>query len=303
VRLLFLGRLSSEDKADFAALFRCVRMLAERGVDCALVTAGGGTRQDAEALRALSVAYAIGDRVDIRVGVNDEDKTLLLSGSDIFVSPSNTISESFGLSLVEAMGHSLPVVCSDWSGYREVIAHGIQGYLIPVCWDSGSEGAWETAYILGQADSMAKRVALDAVRLADWIEYLVCHPDERVRMGTAGRVRAESVYSEARERRDIASLFTEARRASCQSCSGSDGGSDKITRAFGDYGTHRFPEDVICGQVAIDELPWALAAGVLDEDGALDICERMLKGEEVCEMLTDAVFALIRGGILPIHTR
>ena len=43
------------------------------------------------------------------------------AAADIFVSLSDNIQETFGLTPVEAMAAGLPVVASDWDGYRETI--------------------------------------------------------------------------------------------------------------------------------------------------------------------------------------
>ena len=37
----------------------------------------------------------------------------------------------FGLVIVEAMASGLPVVATDWNGYRDLVAHGDSGFLVP----------------------------------------------------------------------------------------------------------------------------------------------------------------------------
>ena len=44
--------------------------------------------------------------------------------ADVFVSPSDNIQETFGLAVVEAMASGLPVVASDWDGYRDLVDDG-----------------------------------------------------------------------------------------------------------------------------------------------------------------------------------
>ena len=57
-----------------------------------------------------------------------EDVITLLNISDLYMIPSK--SESFGLSALEALSCGVPVIGSSIGGLREVIEHGISGYII-----------------------------------------------------------------------------------------------------------------------------------------------------------------------------
>lgn len=59
-----------------------------------------------------------------------EDVPQLLGALDVFVSASET--ESFGLSIVEAMATGTPVVATATEGAKEVIRDGITGSLVPI---------------------------------------------------------------------------------------------------------------------------------------------------------------------------
>ena len=67
--------------------------------------------------------------------VSEEIKQKALSACDLVLSLVDNIQETFGLSIAEAMAAGRPVVASDWDGYRDLIRHGIDGYLVPSCWD------------------------------------------------------------------------------------------------------------------------------------------------------------------------
>ena len=53
------------------------------------------------------------------------------SAADLFTSLSDNIQETFGLPPVEAMAAGLPVVITDWNGYRDTLEDGVQGIAVP----------------------------------------------------------------------------------------------------------------------------------------------------------------------------
>jgi N-acetyl-alpha-D-glucosaminyl L-malate synthase BshA len=103
----------------------CVRILAEvrNTVPARLVFVGDGPeRSDAERLcRELGVA----DHVTF-LG-KQSALPEILSVADVFLLPSQQ--ESFGLSALEAMSCSVPVIGTNIGGIGEVVEHGESGYL------------------------------------------------------------------------------------------------------------------------------------------------------------------------------
>jgi glycosyltransferase involved in cell wall biosynthesis len=45
-----------------------------------------------------------------------------------------TLQESFGITPLEAMASGLPAVVSDWSGYRDTVAHRKTGFHVKTYW-------------------------------------------------------------------------------------------------------------------------------------------------------------------------
>mgnify|MGYP001201779744 CR=1 FL=1 len=73
-------------------------------------------------------AHKLDDSVLFLGNSNEIDEILCFT--DLFLLPSEQ--ESFGLVALEAMIHSVPVVCSDVGGLPEVVENGYSGYLCPV---------------------------------------------------------------------------------------------------------------------------------------------------------------------------
>lgn len=90
----------------------------------------------------------------------------ILSGVDLFVLP--TSGEGFGLVLLEAMAHGLPVVATDTMAIPEIVEHEKTGILVP------------------PKDILSLRRALDR---------LMTSPDERAGMGGRGRRRVLEEFS------------------------------------------------------------------------------------------------------------
>lgn len=100
------------------------------------------------------------DRVTLVGKVPYDELPLYYAACDVFVLPSLTRLEAFGIVGLEAMATGKPVIVSDIPGVREVITHGREGFLSPPM----------------EIKEMAKR-----------IKKLLGDPGLRKRMGTAGR--------------------------------------------------------------------------------------------------------------------
>jgi glycosyltransferase involved in cell wall biosynthesis len=137
---LFVGRLGASEKADLlplASLFR--REFVDSGRDAVLILAGhddGG----AAALIEWIARWNAGSRIKVACDVTAAQKRMLYSAADVFVSPSDNLQEAFGVALIEAMAAGLPVIASDWNGYRDSVEHGVSGLLVPTYWNEHVEG-------------------------------------------------------------------------------------------------------------------------------------------------------------------
>jgi phosphatidylinositol alpha-mannosyltransferase len=153
-RLLFLGRL--DPRNGLGIILDAMPSILRRRPDAQLVVAGDGP------LRAYYERRArpLGDKVRFLGHVNGE-RPELYGTADLYVCP--TSKASFGVTLLEAMACATPIVASDITGFRELIDRGDEAVLVP----PDDARAW-----------------------ADTAVALLDNPEQRRRMGAAGRVKA-----------------------------------------------------------------------------------------------------------------
>jgi glycosyltransferase involved in cell wall biosynthesis len=123
------------------------------------------------------------------------------SAADIFVSLSDNIQETFGLTPIEAMAAGLPVVVSDWDGYHDTVRHGIDGFRIPVYMPGPGAGEDLALRYANQVDSYGsycgtvnQMTSVDIGACVEAFSALIKDKALRSKMGTAGRQRARYVY-------------------------------------------------------------------------------------------------------------
>jgi glycosyltransferase involved in cell wall biosynthesis len=110
---------------DQPTLLRAARLVADKIPGFRLDVVGDGPNNDH--IRALSDELGLQESVVFH-GMRDNVAELLRE-SDLFVLPS--LSEGISITLLEAMGSSLPCVVTDVGGNREVVRDGTTGFLVP----------------------------------------------------------------------------------------------------------------------------------------------------------------------------
>ena len=119
----------------------------------------------------------------------------------MFCSLSDNIQETFGIVPIEAMAAGLPVVVSDWDGYKDTVRDGVDGFRIPTLMPQaglGGDLAHRHALEIDTYDMYCGHtcslVAVDVQAAAQAFERLFNSPELRRQMGEAGRKRAVEVY-------------------------------------------------------------------------------------------------------------
>jgi glycosyltransferase involved in cell wall biosynthesis len=118
-----VGRL--EPEKGHPTLIDAWPLVLRRVPDAYLLVVGEGSRD--EALREQAAALGVADRV-VFTGRRD-DVPAVTAALDVAVLPSYR--EAQGLSILEAMALSRPVVASDVGGIPEMVEHGRTGLLVP----------------------------------------------------------------------------------------------------------------------------------------------------------------------------
>ncbi|MBI4798615.1 MAG: glycosyltransferase family 4 protein [Desulfarculus sp.] len=194
--LLCLGRLTPYDKYDLTPLLGVLHLLNQRR-PVRLLLAGAEDRLYGQALMETARGLGLAQRVHLFKNFDTSLKPTLLAAADIFVSPSDNLQETFGLAIIEAMAAGLPVVASDFSGYRDLVADGKTGFLVPTLGPS-HYGPLDPLWPL-LADHIAalltsQRLAVDLGILHQRLEMLASDGELRRRLGQAGRRRAEQRF-------------------------------------------------------------------------------------------------------------
>lgn len=195
---LYVGRLNPVGKMNPALMALALEGAARAtGRDVSWIVSGWATSDRVGELfhnstRALcpSVRYLPVD------GRPADTRFSIWSAADLFISFSDNVQETFGLTPAEGMAAGLPCVVTDWDGYRETVRHGVDGFRIRTMTPRPGLGA-DLAYhhandwvnynsYIGAA---AQFTAIDMAEAVRALSALITDPSLRARMGAAARAR------------------------------------------------------------------------------------------------------------------
>lgn len=198
---LFAGRLSYHAKANPIPIYQALQKLTlNHKIVC--IEAGLFPNDNIkEGFKAAQNSLAPSVRF-IHVNGNDESSYLhSWIAADIFVSLSDNIQETFGITPLEAMASGLPVIVSDWDGYKDTVRHGVDGFRISTTLPPKNSGHdLSIQYSLGQ-DSYDKYIGRTSLstfinhdELYEAFSQLASNKSMRIQMGIAGQQRVLNTY-------------------------------------------------------------------------------------------------------------
>jgi starch synthase len=199
VAVLYLGRVSYHAKAHPLPMYLALEQVARRtGKRIHLLTAGRPPNKTiAEHFRNGAKASCPSVRLAWLDTHSERVRTAVRHAADIYVSLSDNIQETFGLSPVEAMAAGLPVVVSDWDGYRDTVRHGEDGFRVAT-WlpPEGTGLAIARDYLVGSltydryVGQVSQLTNIDLKETIDALVALVGNAGLRRRMGDSGKAHA-----------------------------------------------------------------------------------------------------------------
>ena len=203
VAVLFAGRLSFHAKAHPYPMFVALQNAAKQSAQPVTLILCGQFPNDAVKAAFLDGAKAYAPLVKVSVvnGKDFDDYRSAWAASDIFVSLSDNLQETFGITPLEAMASGLPVVVSDWNGYKDTVVDGETGYRIASWMPPPDLGvALASAFEAGTINYdryiglASLELSLDNEQLTDRLVALIANPELRQKMGAAGKARVAQQY-------------------------------------------------------------------------------------------------------------
>jgi len=201
--MLFSGRLSHHSKAQPLPMFVAAQYVAEQlGNDVCMILSGWFSNDIVRhAYEATARRVAPNVRLSIVDGMDAWWRKHAWDAADVFVSLADSIQETFGLTPLEAMSRGIPVVVSDWNGYRDIVEHGQTGFLIPTTMVSGANAGLTDRLSNGEVNydhflaSAGQTVNVSINAACQSLLSLAKQPELRHRFASAGRTRAVQNFS------------------------------------------------------------------------------------------------------------
>lgn len=200
---LYVGRLSFHAKANPIQMYKALEFSSRKTKkNIVLIECGWFANdwiRDAFVEAAKKICPSV--RVIHLDGRVSEERAKAWSAADIFCSLSDNIQETFGIVPLEGMAAGIPVVVSDWNGYKDTVSDGVEGFRIPsMALESGLQSDIAYRHALGidtydmYCGFSSTFVGLDIDALNDAFCKLVEDSSLRLKMGQAGRRKIEATY-------------------------------------------------------------------------------------------------------------
>ena len=210
VAFLFFGRLTFHAKAHPVPMFLAAELaqqalttepgMAGRRIHLLMVGQAPNEKIERD-IRDAGPRYCPNVPLHILDGADPELADAAWSAGDVFISLSDNVQESFGLTPIEAMAAGLHTLVSDWNGYRDTTIDGQTGIRIatetppaPAGFDFALHHGTGATTVDRYIGATSQATAVDVRAAADAIRRLAGSLELRRSLGVAGRHQAQHVY-------------------------------------------------------------------------------------------------------------
>lgn len=203
IGVLFAGRLSFHAKAHPYPMIVALEEVAKKTKKNITLLLCGQFPNDAVRDAFLTAASTYAPHIKA-TWINGKDPAAYSqswAAGDIFISLSDNLQETFGITPLEAMASGMPVIVSDWDGYKDTVIHGETGFRVPTWMPPPDIGmALAASFEAGTINYdryiglTCLQVSVDTRILSDCLHNLIENPQLRTQMGLAGRARVQAVY-------------------------------------------------------------------------------------------------------------
>ncbi len=201
--LLFLifARISYQSKMDVLPVLRAFKRAEALGLapgSYTLALSGWLDEGDSFGDDIKKLAANLGINCLVVPRPDNETRKSLYAAADVFISASDNLQETFGLTMLEAAVSSLPIIASDFDGYKDLVLHGQTGLLVPTTGPDFTPGTDMLRSIVPASEYhllLAQQCAVDVPELGTAIWRLAADSVLRRSMGAAGRDRVLGAYT------------------------------------------------------------------------------------------------------------
>ena len=217
--ILYVGRLSFHAKAHPLPMYQAIAAAANtlKNKKVVLIECGWFAHENIEKAFHEASDFACPNikvlRIDGRIA---ENRNHAWAGADIFCSLSDNIQESFGITPIEAMAAGLPVVVSDWDGYKDTVRDGIDGFRIPTVMPPqglGQDLSLRYALELDNYDTYcalsSALISVDIEAATEAFTQLIKSKELRDKMGRAGQENTRKLFDWSNVIKQYESLWTD----------------------------------------------------------------------------------------------
>ena len=201
--ILYVGRLSFHAKSNPFQMYKSLEEVANRSKRKIVLIECGWYSNEAIKEGFYKASQSLCPSINIIHvnGGNNTQKFKAFAAADIFCSLSDNIQETFGITPIEAMAAGLPVIVSDWDGYRDTVRDGLDGFCIPTfmpCSGHGKDFAIRYAFGIDNYDmyvgNISNSISVSHSYLLNAFYKLITNEKLRIEMGQNGLKRVSDHF-------------------------------------------------------------------------------------------------------------